>query len=100
MLFDKWTYVEVLRVQLLMLGQVEILLRDHHTLTEEVLVDLLTVGLRNQPRVRISIAYDTIRQQVCSHLCGCLLCRNKFNCPKDSCSWSCRKFKPAMSVSR
>lgn len=32
-----------------MLGLVEVLLRNEHTLTEKVLVDLLAVFLRNQP---------------------------------------------------
>lgn len=43
------TYVEVLGVNLAVLGQVEVLLGDEHTLTEEVLVDRLAVGLGNQP---------------------------------------------------
>lgn len=43
------TYVEVLGVNLVVLGLVEVLLRDEHTLAEEVLVDLLAVGLGNQP---------------------------------------------------
>lgn len=37
-----------------MLGLVEVLLCDEHTLTEEVLVDLLAVGLGNQPATAIS----------------------------------------------
>ncbi len=32
-----------------MLGQVEVLLGDEHTLAEEVLVDRLAVGLGDQP---------------------------------------------------
>lgn len=43
------TYVEVLSVNLLVLREVEVLLRNKDTLTEEVLVDLLAVGLGNQP---------------------------------------------------
>ena len=42
-------YIEVLGLDLIMLGQVEVLLRNEHTLTEEVLVDLLAVRLWNQP---------------------------------------------------
>lgn len=43
------TYVEVLGVNLAVLGLVEVLLGDEHTLTEEVLVDRLAVGLGDQP---------------------------------------------------
>ena len=43
------THVEVLGVNLAVLGLVEVLLRDEDTLTEEVLVDLLAVLLWNQP---------------------------------------------------
>lgn len=43
------TYVEVLGVNLAVLGQVEVLLGDEHTLAEEVLVDRLAVGLGDQP---------------------------------------------------
>lgn len=46
------TYVEVLGINLVVLGLVEVLLRDEHTLAEEVLVDLLAVGLGNQPGLR------------------------------------------------
>jgi hypothetical protein len=42
-------YVEVLGVNLLVLGKVEVLLGDENSLTEEVLVDELTVGLGNKP---------------------------------------------------
>ena len=41
--------VEVLGVNLVVLGQVEVLLRHADALTEEVLVDLLAVGLGDQP---------------------------------------------------
>ena len=43
------TYVKVLGVNVAVLGLVEVLLGDEHTLAEEVLVDRLAVGLRNQP---------------------------------------------------
>lgn len=42
-------YVEVFGVDLLVFGQVEVLLRNHHTLTEDVLMDLLAIRLGNQP---------------------------------------------------
>ena len=42
-------YVEVLRVDLAVLGEIEVLLRDEHALAEEVLVDLLAVGLGDEP---------------------------------------------------
>ena len=38
-----------------MLGQVEVLLGDEHTLAEEVLVDRLAVGLGNQPGGNLSV---------------------------------------------
>lgn len=43
------TYVEVLDVELGMLGKVEVLLGHEDTLTEEGLVDLLAVGLGDKP---------------------------------------------------
>lgn len=43
------SYEEVLGVNLLVLGKVEVLLGDEDTLTEEVLVDELAVGLGNKP---------------------------------------------------
>ena len=43
------TYVKVLGVNVAVLGLVEVLLGDEHTLAEEVLVDRLAVGLGNQP---------------------------------------------------
>jgi len=43
------TYVEVLGVNVAMLGLVEVLLGDEHTLAEEVLVNRLAVGLGDQP---------------------------------------------------
>lgn len=43
------TYVEVLGLDLVMLGFVEILLRNEDALAEEVLMDLLAVGLRDKP---------------------------------------------------
>ena len=46
-----YTYVEVLGVDLAMLGLVEVLLRDHHTFAEEVFMDLLAIRLGNQPSV-------------------------------------------------
>jgi hypothetical protein len=49
------TYVEVLGVNLAVLGHVEILLCDEHTLFEEVLVDEFAVSLGNQP-VKIAVS--------------------------------------------
>lgn len=46
----RWaTYKEVLGVNVRVLGKVEVLLGHEHTLLEEVLVDLLAVGLGNKP---------------------------------------------------
>lgn len=43
------TYVKVLGINVAVLGLVEVLLGDEHTLAEEVLVDRLAVGLGDQP---------------------------------------------------
>ena len=48
------TYVKVLGVNVAVLGLVEVLLGDEHTLAEEVLVDRLAVGLGNQPGAFVS----------------------------------------------
>lgn len=49
-------HVEVLRVNVVVLGKVEVLLGDEHALAEEVLVDLLAVGLGDEPaKVRILV---------------------------------------------
>jgi len=40
--------VEVLGVNVAVLGEVEVLLGHQHTLSEEVLVDLLAIGLGNE----------------------------------------------------
>ena len=50
------TYVKVLGVNVAVLGLVEVLLGDEHTLAEEVLVDRLAVGLGNQPGALLVIA--------------------------------------------
>ena len=42
------TYVKVLGVNVAVLGLVEVLLGDEHTLAEEVLVDRLAVGLGDE----------------------------------------------------
>ncbi len=42
-------YVEVLGVNVTVLDEVEVLLGHEHTLSEEVLVDLLAVGLGDEP---------------------------------------------------
>ena len=42
--------VEILGVNVVVLWEVVVLLRDEHALTEQVLVDLLSVGLGNKPR--------------------------------------------------
>ena len=44
---------KVLGVNVVVLWEVVVLLRDKHTLTEEVLVDLLSVGLGDKPRWRL-----------------------------------------------
>ena len=59
-----YTYVEVLGVDLAMLGLVEVLLRDHHTFAEEVFMDLLAIRLGNQPAVMYQ--YYILRISVCS----------------------------------
>lgn len=41
--------IEVLGVNVVVLGEVEVLLGDENTLAEEVLVDLLAVGLWDEP---------------------------------------------------
>lgn len=43
--------VEVLGIDVIVLWEVIILLGDENTLTEEVLVDLLSVGLGDKPEV-------------------------------------------------
>jgi hypothetical protein len=48
-LLRRITYVEVLGVNVTVLGLVEVLLGDEHTLAEEVLVDRLAVGLGDEP---------------------------------------------------
>lgn len=42
-----------------MLGKVEVLLGHEHTLTEEVLVDLLAVGLGDEPG-SIGVSFDSL----------------------------------------
>lgn len=46
------SYVEVLGVNVSVLGKVEVLLGDENTLTEEVLMNELTVGLGHKPARR------------------------------------------------
>jgi hypothetical protein len=48
-IINKVTHIEVLGVDVSMLGKVEVLLGHEHTLAEEVLVDLLAVGFWNEP---------------------------------------------------
>lgn len=48
-------YIEVLGVDLAVLGLVEVLLRNEHALAEEVLVDLLAVSLGNQHVVGVEM---------------------------------------------
>jgi hypothetical protein len=50
-------YIEVLGVNVAMLGHIVVLLGHEHALAEEVLVDLLTVGLGDKPVRKI---LDTI----------------------------------------
>ena len=47
-------YKEVLGVNVTMLGKVVVLLGHEHSLTEDVLVDLLAVGLGDKPGQKIS----------------------------------------------
>jgi hypothetical protein len=50
MIFSRHTtYEKVLGVNVAVLGLVEVLLGDEHTLAEEVLVDRLAVGLGDEP---------------------------------------------------
>jgi hypothetical protein len=67
------TYVEVLGVDLAVLGLVEIFLCDKYTLTEEVLVDELAVGLGNKPTYRGISSCSVIYHNCCSHFGGGLL---------------------------
>ena len=63
------SYVEVLGVDLAVLG-LEFLLRNEHALTEEVLVDELAVGLGDQPEwilVHCSVSFICLCD---SHLAG------------------------------
>ena len=55
--FAPETYVKVLGVNVAVLGLVEVLLGDEHTLAEEVLVDRLAVGLGDQPGA-LSVCFD------------------------------------------
>ena len=48
------TNKEVLGVDVSVLGEVEILLSHEHTLAEEVLVDLLAIGLGNEPESKLA----------------------------------------------
>ena len=59
------TYVKVLGVNVAVLGLVEVLLGDEHTLAEEVLVDRLAVGLGNQPGRIVSDG------SILAVFCGC-----------------------------
>lgn len=63
--------VEVLGVDVVVLGKVVVLLCDEDTLSEEVLVDLLAVCLGNKP-ARLSAYYTAnYHDQQFSHLGGC-----------------------------
>ena len=64
---DEVTYVEVLGVKFAMFGLVEVLFGDKHALAEEVLVDLLAVGLGNQP-VSLSACMTVFTQQEIPHI--------------------------------
>ena len=58
---DVRAYIEVLGVDLAMLGQVEVFLRDQHSFAEDVLVDLLAVFLGDQPDqnvISIGISFE------------------------------------------
>lgn len=51
---SRYSYIEVLGVNVAMLGEVVVLLGHEHTLSEEVLVDLFAVCLGDKPLQRIS----------------------------------------------
>jgi hypothetical protein len=48
-------YVEVLGVNVAVLSHVEVFLSHEHALAEEVLVDLLAVGLGDKPGTKLSV---------------------------------------------
>ena len=58
-----------------MLGQVEVLLSHEHALTEEVLVDELTVGLGNEPVMAASALSVKLRWIRDVHNCESFLFR-------------------------
>ena len=62
-------YEEVLGVDLAMLGEVEILLRDEHALAEQILVDLLAVLLGDQP-VQLLAMCGNVVGAIALHLAG------------------------------
>ena len=64
------SYVEVLCVDLAVLWLVEVLLGDENTLTEEVLVDLLAIGLGDEPKKLISPCQRNSVIFLSSHLAG------------------------------
>jgi hypothetical protein len=62
------TYVKVLGVNVAVLGLVEVLLGDEHTLAEEVLVDRLAVGLGDQPgALSVCLIFATCARNRYSH---------------------------------
>lgn len=54
MVEPKVTYEEVLGVDVSVLGKIVVLLGHEYTLLEEVLVDLLAIGLGNKPDMGVS----------------------------------------------
>ena len=63
--------VEVLGVNVVVLGEVVVLLCDEDTLSEEVLVDLLAVCLWNKPGRTLAYWVAVDYNQYISHLGGC-----------------------------
>lgn len=54
----KCTHIEILGVDLSVLGLVVVLLGDEHSLAEEVLVDLLAISLGDQPNRQEIVSFQ------------------------------------------
>jgi len=70
--------VEVLGLDLVVLGQVEVLLRDADTFAEEVFVDLLAVGFGDQPGshvLALRFGFESDGKEQCVHRGGVVCCR-------------------------
>ena len=64
------SYIEILSVDLAMLGHVEVFLRNEYALTEEVLVDLFAVRFGNEPCEFVSASSHHINVGLFLHLGG------------------------------